>query len=794
MGVTSGSALEHFFVYENTALQTLNAPADVNITTMTGTFQLRSNPALAIFTGLSGLVHIDGSFEFDNTQVAAMPSFPLLDYIGGNLQIQDNPYPTSLAMPNLATGMFVGYSIFLNNNSAITEYNLMGVTSGSDLEHFFVYENTALQTLNAPADANIYTMTGSFQLRSNPALAIFTGLSGLVHVVGSFQFDNTQIASLANLNSLATVGGSVTVQSNPNLSTCSLEPICYRVAVNNQAVLPFQIYGNAAGCLPPNITGCGALGPLRFFSKDGDAYGNSLIYHYGGAPYPTTYTYGNPPVTVPTTPASKWKVNPNDCDDNNAAVKPPNLIPNESISGANLGIDNDCDGLIDEDIRVTKTITNAVGCTATGKIVLTVSGGVKFNGNVVEGDVLGHSTTPHYHYEWSNGVTGKDNLNLLPGLYTVTITDNNGRLQVPPNTTSFLTKIIEYEVGYSGPTGLTLNNSVLVHPCPGLASGSIDISPVSSSGNTSFTYNWSPGGETTEDISNKLAGTYKVTVTDGVCQAKKTFKLIAPSVMQITLAAKNPLCPTTATGEIKATVSGGSGDKTYLWSPGGETTQEITGLLANYSGTVTASDSKGCMVSMPTPALSDPTPVVLSHTTSPLPPPSTKFKVVLSASGGTHYANGLTHRYCRVNAAGNCNFSQAFTYSNLLFESTHYFKARDKNDCQTDEYLVMPPLKPSSDRTTTAFHFDSKMKLHQNRPNPFSDETTLGFYLPSEMRATVSVFDATGALLFQKSEIFPAGENSVLLDASDLGASRVLICRLETASGVAVRQMLRMEK
>lgn len=83
--------------------------------------------------------------------------------------------------------------------------------------------------------------------------------------------------------------------------------------------------------------------------------------------------------------------------------------------------------------------------------------------------------------------------------------------------------------------------------------------------------------------------------------------------------------------------------------------------------------------------------------------------------------------------------------------------------------------------------------LHQNYPNPFWEETTVSFCLPKEMPATLTVWDMAGRLLYCDSRDFPAGENAILLNANDLGATRALVCRLETPLGTAVRQMLRVQ-
>ena len=84
-------------------------------------------------------------------------------------------------------------------------------------------------------------------------------------------------------------------------------------------------------------------------------------------------------------------------------------------------------------------------------------------------------------------------------------------------------------------------------------------------------------------------------------------------------------------------------------------------------------------------------------------------------------------------------------------------------------------------------------RLHTNAPNPFSDETNIRFYLPERVEATLSVLDLTGKIVFRKKDFFEKGENVLTLNASELGASTVLVCRLETAEGTVVRKMLRVE-
>ncbi len=191
---------------------------------------------------LNGCHELDGTLEIGPSSSGLdISSLSVLHSITGDLFIHDNNGMTSATGLNNLT--FVGNSIYIQNNPNLLSINLLSVTSGGDLLHFFVYGNTALETLNAPN--GISTITGAFHLFHNPALISFSGFSGLAHIDGSFQFDDTQVSSLSNLNNLETVGGTVHVVNNPNLSTCSIPVICDRVATNN---LPYQISGNAVGC------------------------------------------------------------------------------------------------------------------------------------------------------------------------------------------------------------------------------------------------------------------------------------------------------------------------------------------------------------------------------------------------------------------------------------------------------------------------------------------------------------------------------------------------------------------
>jgi hypothetical protein len=84
-------------------------------------------------------------------------------------------------------------------------------------------------------------------------------------------------------------------------------------------------------------------------------------------------------------------------------------------------------------------------------------------------------------------------------------------------------------------------------------------------------------------------------------------------------------------------------------------------------------------------------------------------------------------------------------------------------------------------------------ELLQNTPNPFSDETQIGFKLPKATKATLSVSDAKGALLYKVEGNYPKGNNQLTLKKAQLGASGVLYYTLETAEFIATKKMVILE-
>ena len=206
-----------------------------------------------------------------------------------------------------------------------------------------------------------------------------------------------------------------------------------------------------------------------------------------------------------------------------------------------------------------------------GILDLTVSGGV-----------------PDYIYDWSIGEVDEDIDTLTAGDYTVFVTDLNGCLDSISTT---LTEPI---------APVSLEESHVDVGCFGESTGSIDVSVAG--GTPPYTYLWS-NSATTEDLSDLIAGTYSLTVTDSLgCTEFLSVDISEPlAPLSVILSPVDVLCTGDSTGSIDALVSGGTASYTYLWS-NGETTEDITNLPSgNYTLDVT--DDNGCDFTITTPVI-----------------------------------------------------------------------------------------------------------------------------------------------------------------------------------------------
>ncbi len=147
-----------------------------------------------------------------------------------------------------------------------------------------------------------------------------------------------------------------------------------------------------------------------------------------------------------------------------------------------------------------------------------------------------------------------------------------------------------YDAPASCACGLSATASGTNALCNGGHDGSATVAHIGNLG--AVTYLWS-NGETTQSISNLVAGTYTVTVTENAtCLTTASYTVTEPSALSATCSSTNVTVPNGSDGAASVSASGGTSNYSYSWSNGG-TTASISGLSAG-TYTVTVTDANGC--------------------------------------------------------------------------------------------------------------------------------------------------------------------------------------------------------
>jgi len=130
--------------------------------------------------------------------------------------------------------------------------------------------------------------------------------------------------------------------------------------------------------------------------------------------------------------------------------------------------------------------------------------------------------------------------------------------------------------------------------CSGNAGGSILANVVPATGSYTYSWNTTPV-QTTQTISNLIAGNYTVTVSGAnVCVTTAAIVLTEPSMLAATIEGVNALCGK-ANGKANALVTGGTMPYRYNWGNGGNTNMQMG--LAPGIYYLTVKDDNNCLVS-----------------------------------------------------------------------------------------------------------------------------------------------------------------------------------------------------
>jgi gliding motility-associated-like protein len=215
-------------------------------------------------------------------------------------------------------------------------------------------------------------------------------------------------------------------------------------------------------------------------------------------------------------------------------------------------------------IQIDGAVTNA-SCydAATGGVNISVSGGM-----------------PGYNYLWTTSATTQNISSVTYGTYTVTVTDASlcsvtDSFDITQPLQIFVSTLTDKPSCFSGSNG--------------------SVSAVAEQGIPPYTYQWSTTPvQTSTTASGLTAGSYVVTVTDAHgCSVTAVQVLTQPDSIAVNSNVTAAHCFNTASGEVIAAVSGGSGPYVYQLNGILQANDTFAGLLpGNYVVLVT--DQNGC--------------------------------------------------------------------------------------------------------------------------------------------------------------------------------------------------------
>ncbi len=572
---------------------------------------------------------------------------------------------------------------FCSNSAAVALTLATGSTAGG------VFSGPGVSGANFnPATAGVGTHIIKYRVSAQQGAAVAPAVDSFTI---SVTVSNAVLASSNATNITCAVNGAATVTASSGTTPYSYiwSNGATSAGINNIAAGNYTVtVTDASGCSVSNTVTVSSTAvslttsaPVTANSACGGATGSASISATNGtAPYTYNWSNGGNIQTISNIPSGSYSVTITDASSctgivSNIVVNNPNS-PTASISAAN------------------NVLCNAA---STGSATVAATGG-----------------TAPYTYNWSNGGNTATVNNIAAGTYTVTVTDNASCLGVAA-------------VTISQPSAVSITGTTTNILCFGQNTGAAAVTV--SGGTTSYSYNWSNGGNTAA-INNAVAGTYTLTVTDGNnCVINFTSTISQPAAA-ITLvpASTNILCAGAGNGTAGVTATGGTGLYTYNWS--NSNTNPFLSFLQAGTYNVLVTDANGCSATVPTFTITEPSVLTVSATATDV----TVFgasdgSVNLAISGGTgsynySWSNGATTQ--------NINGVPAGTYSVTI---------SDANGCQ---FIENATIDQPSTVTLSGFDDLSSLALY---PNPGENILYIESTVLSGVSVNLQMFSIDGKLV-----------------------------------------------
>lgn len=299
--------------------------------------------------------------------------------------------------------------------------------------------------------------------------------------------------------------------------------------------------------------------------------------------------------------------------------------------------------------------------------------------------------TPTYTLTWtsvtsgviSSGANDINVANLPADSYTVSVVDAVG-------CTTQQTFTI------TSPVAIAPNFTKTDNLCNAGCTGSATVAPTGGTGG--YTYQWSPGGQTTPIVTNMCPNNYTVVVTDANnCTDTTTFTIVQPPALTVTATQTDVKCNGACTGSATLAISGGTPGYSISWSPVASFNPIVSNLCAGgYAAAVT--DTNGCTASANI-TINEPSPILSTFTPkSPLCPGDCNGSIHDTTSGGV---GPYTYTWSASGGGTVTTTTSTTTYTNLC-AGTYVLITTDANGCvNKDSSTIVNPSQPGMTYVST---------------------------------------------------------------------------------------------
>ena len=320
-----------------------------------------------------------------------------------------------------------------------------------------------------------------------------------------------------------------------------------------------------------------------------------------------------------------------------------------------------------------------------------------------------------YTFLWSNGDTSQFLQNITAGTYTVVITDHNNC-------------VVYDTLNVGEPFVLSYNELTDSVSCFGNNDGSIDLTI--NGGIPPYNYLWNTG-DTLEDISNLIAGTYVVNVLDSNdCLLIANIDVYEPDDLFAYFNLNYVSCNGLSDGNIDAVTIGGTPPFNYSWNSG-DTTEDLLNIPSDMY-ILSLTDNNNCFFT-DTIVVFEPDELVASLTDS-------NGTLVSIGSGGTTPYTYDIYSPTGIFATTSNNTGVSFIINPVL-TGIYTLIVTDANGCIDSSQVT---ITASSIFENNAL---DRIKLY---PNPSRDIFNLSFFNSVKQDIDISVYSLLGEKVYKE--------------------------------------------